>query len=676
MQSFNWLSESLLEHQSESSMVREDELSAACAWMDALLEGVDSHTEEWVDGWIDGNRLFGFVCGDEDSEELLGRAKRQATTPVSADGKASCQLTWQDARTGLRVTCDLKRYECFPALEWLVTLSNDSRQDTPLITDVDALRLRLRRGADVGDFVVHGASGGRSKRDDLMPFSVPVPSDNPNSHLISFDGGFPSSNVYLPFFNFEAPGERGIVLGIGWSGHWKSTAAAVDDDLCVSASLGEVSMVLRPGESVRLPKMLALIWKGRRLHGQNVFRRLLHTEYVPGLFGEPQRPLVSINVGFTHHGYGRFLEDADEKNVLSLVEPSAKLGAELVTIDAGWYDCEGDWSHPSSYWRHDRNRYPEGFARIFEQLDARKMILGLWFAPEWGIEDLEEFAEHPEWAVDGFLQMSNPEARELFLSRVDDYAENQGLSCFRQDMLGRYDDEEPDRAGMSELGNIDGLYECWKQISRRHPGIVMEGCCGGGQRIDLQTLSFFHWHQKSDRWFDPESDQCGLYGSSLFLPGGVINIPTKATDDYGAWSSFAGQLCLAWHPVDVDFPSREAARQVDRYKRIRNLLSGDFYPLTSCSLDSEWMGYQFHRHDLDKGFALVFRRAGVAAAPCPASTSFILRLRGLTPGSTYSTTFERSGRILDLTCAKLAEGVELIMRNAPCAEMVIYERNR
>jgi len=43
-----------------------------------------------------------------------------------------------------------------------------------------------------------------------------------------------------------------------------------------------------------------------------------------------------------------------------------------------------------------------------------------------------------------------------------------------------------------------------------------------------------------------------------------------------------------------------AKKQVDRYKSIRTLLTGDFYPLTRCSLSDPWIGYQFHRTDLNK----------------------------------------------------------------------------
>jgi len=148
-----------------------------------------------------------------------------------------------------------------------------------------------------------------------------------------------------------------------------------------------------------------------------------------------------------------------------------------------------------------------------------------------------------------------------------------------------------------------------------------------------------------------------------------MNIPTEATDDYGAWSSFAGQFCLGWHPLDEDFPMELARRQVERYKRIRHLLSGDFYPLTPCSLSEPWLGYQFHHVDVDSGFALLFRRPNSEQT----ENTFKLHLRGLNPQSGFQVHFEGSNRSETLTGQKLAEGIEVSVNETPGAEMIIYE---
>ena len=249
----------------------------------------------------------------------------------------------------------------------------------------------------------------------------------------------------------------------------------------------------------------------------------------------------------------------------------------------------------------------------------------------------------------------------------------EGLTCYRQDMAGSFGDEPEDREGISESHHVVGLYELWDTLRLRHPGMVMEGCCGGGRRIDLETVARFHWHQKSDRWFDSESDQLGLYGVNLFLPGGIINVPTRATDDYGTWSSFGGQFSLGWDPLDEDFPMEQARQQVELYKEIRPLLSGDFYPLTPPSLDQPWMGYQFHRRDLDRGFALIFRR-GIVKPVIPVPASLVISLRGLEPDTRYGVHLRKAGSDEIRLGRALAEGTEIVIREAPGVELITYDR--
>jgi alpha-galactosidase len=216
----------------------------------------------------------------------------------------------------------------------------------------------------------------------------------------------------------------------------------------------------------------------------------------------------------------------------------------------------------------------------------------------------------------------------------------------------------------------------WDAIRQRHPHMVMEGCSGGGRRIDLETVSRFHWHQKSDRWYDSESDQSSLCGASLYLPGGTVNIPTMATDNYGAWSSFGGQFSLGWDPLDPAFPMQQARKQVELYKRIRPLLSGDYYPLTPCALEDTWIAYQFHRRDLDSGFALIFRRSDADRGFYPAAGAFQLRLRGLNPEGSYHVAFQTSGRGQNTRGRDLLNGTELVLGKGPAAEMAIYESVR
>ena len=119
----------------------------------------------------------------------------------------------------------------------------------------------------------------------------------------------------------------------------------------------------------------------------------------------------------------------------------------------------------------------------------------------------------------------------------------------------------------------------------------------------------------------------------------------------------------------------DAARQhVDLYKRVRPFLRGDFYPLTPDVLDETWMGYQFHRTDLNGGFALVFKRYNSPRVIHSVANSFTLQLRGLDPHTRYKVHFESSKADKVLKGETLADGIALTLATAPSAELIIYER--
>ena len=200
------------------------------------------------------------------------------------------------------------------------------------------------------------------------------------------------------------------------------------------------------------------------------------------------------------------------------------------------------------------------------------------------------FREHPEWlskeptAYGGVnLRLDLPEAREWFLKQVDDLIDHQGMTCYRQDGYNSDEDfqerERVDRKGIGEIKYIMGFYALLDAMREKHPDLIMEAAAGAA-RIDLETLSRYHWHQPCETWLRPDLDQCSTYGTSLWLPGGMIVFYNSMSGNYGAWSGFGGQLSLTVNPLDSEFPMEWTRKQVDLYKRVRPFLSGRFYPLT------------------------------------------------------------------------------------------------
>ena len=74
---------------------------------------------------------------------------------------------------------------------------------------------------------------------------------------------------------------------------------------------------------------------------------------------------------------------------------------------------------------------------------------------------------------------------------------------------------------MTEIKHIEGLYAFWDELLARHPGLIIDNCAGGGQRIDLETISRSVPLSRSDLqcWpFDPTREQNQTQGLAPWVP--------------------------------------------------------------------------------------------------------------------------------------------------------------
>ena len=70
-----------------------------------------------------------------------------------------------------------------------------------------------------------------------------------------------SSNGVLPFMSIQRMG-CGMVLAVGWSGQWAARFRRDKERMRVTAGMERTHLVLHPGEKVRTPRILALLWEG------------------------------------------------------------------------------------------------------------------------------------------------------------------------------------------------------------------------------------------------------------------------------------------------------------------------------------------------------------------------------------------------------------------------------
>jgi alpha-galactosidase len=664
-------------------------------------------------GWLSAALPFSFTYGGRPSAELLGGWAREAETRTGPDGRDVRTLRLRDPATGLTVTWEATACADPPAVEWLVRLRNEGDADTPVIERLRALDLLL--ATDCYDLVVHYALGGHATPDAFAP-QVRCLRSEPAGPLRLASVGGRSSNGVLPYFNVEASwgGPRGLVVAVGWSGQWEALIArersappaAVEPDLRgpngqlsafrsldrlrVEAGMEEVRTVLRPGEAIRTPRILLLPWQGGRWRGQNALRRYLHRSVAPPSHDQPPLPAMWCSLGIADPGGATLAAGFTHEG---LAATGAQLPVDYVLLDAGWYEAPV-WSQGVGNYTVRQDIFPAGLKPLADVVHRAGKGFGLWFEPERVYEGSEVFREHRDWLFPSplpgtksyVLNLGNPDARRWVTDTVSRMIEEIGIEWYRHDANANYlpvwrAADPPDRQGIAEIRHIEGLYDFWRELMARHPGLHMEGCSSGGRRMDFEALRHHHSYFFTD-WMvgDPAGMQSIVHGASHWLPGiymnNVMGNQSAAVEDtterrYAFWSALGGGLMYGWRVFNDRRPMDIALAQqwIGEFRALRHLAVGDFYPLLPhTNSEGEWLASQYDRPDLGEGMLVIFRRRHCA------EDSVLLRPRAIEPGATYVLEYQSTRATAERSGRELALGLTITLDHAPAHEVVRYRR--
>jgi alpha-galactosidase len=140
-------------------------------------------------------------------------------------------------------------------------------------------------------------------------------------------------------------------------------------------------------------------------------------------------------------------------------------------------------------------------------------------------------------------------------------------------------------------------------------------------------------------------------------------------DDYSFHSTMALSLCLGWIADDPKFDVARAKKLLRRYREVRHLLVGSWYPLMPYSRDlTKWIASQYHRADLEEGIILAFRR------PESQYDSVQVSMHGLGPDATYELTFDSTGRKMRLTGKALMKSISIRIPQSGRSDLIHYKR--
>ncbi|MCW2701443.1 MAG: Alpha-galactosidase, partial [Blastococcus sp.] len=440
------------------------------------------------------------------------------------------------------------------------------------------------------------------------------------------------------------------------------------------------------------PRILMLFWTDEdRMRGHNMLRRFILAHHTPLDGDEPvTMPLVYAPTGLYDMG-----NDATEKNQIATATRVAELGIkpEYYLLDPGW--VEGGWPGGSGNTGARADAFPNGIGAVSDGLQTLGMGLVLASEPEMVKKDTEIDSKHPEWAFKlndgwaGLFNFGNRDAREWMTDSVSDLIQSNDVKIFRQQSdwymdYGRFwrEADGADRAGITEIRWVEGLYAFWDELRRRHPGLLIDSSTHGGRRLDLEAVSrtlpllrtVDSYGQPHIRVPEARPDayyadvcQCHAYALNLWLPCSSTGV--NAPNSYEFRAALGAGMVLRWDPTADDFPVDTAQRLLAEFERTRPYFYGDFYPLTQHNIrDDAWLAYQFHRDDLASGVVLAFRRLNCF------DTTIGVRLRGLTAEAHYGLSFADSDDTASYTGQQLASGVELTLSEPASSLLLSYRQ--
>ncbi|MEJ5199173.1 MAG: glycoside hydrolase family 36 protein [Anaerolineae bacterium] len=590
---------------------------------------------------------FSFRYGETTSTECLARWPAVHTVEADAHGRLE-HTTWSDETTGLRVSLHVRRFADFPAVDWVLEFTNSGSANTPILADI--LPLDLTLSAATGERLrLHHAHGSLGRADDFLPLATDLRAGQPFS--LAPQGGRSSSGV-LPFMNLQRPG-GGLILAIGWTGQWAARFERNESGVRLAAGMERTHLRLHPGETIRTPRIMLLPWSGDDAEiGQNQLRQLLLAHYLPRVDGRLILPPVAHCLQSYYYATG----EAGEQYEFRALPRCAPLGVEVYWIDALWYGDRPDWWEAVGTWQINRQRFPHGLKPIADAAHAAGMQFLLWFEPERVRPDTELDREHPDFLLrsdhnptNHLLDLGNDAARRWITDRVSQILAENAVDIYRQDFnfapLRYWQATDaaagPDRIGITEIKHVTGLYAFWDELRARHPGLWIDVCAGGGQRIDLETISraLPLWPSDFPDLIGPPhglglhvGDQCINAGLARWIPlfgGGVWDFsPYAVRSQMIGGFTFGCRIDLTRFSMDsprevapkealahgsfiwdATFPHELVRQAIAEWRSIRPFFTGDFHLLIPLTVsEHDWCAWQFHRPDLAAGIAMFFRR--------------------------------------------------------------------
>ena len=631
--------------------------------------------DKWINSVFAKDKLPPFSFAYEEissgkfiSEWQFSKKKLQS----SQKGVVEYLVTWTDPSNTVRVSCNVKGFTGYNAVEWTVRFKNISRHNSSKIAVIRAADYKVNEPAANG-FTARLCNGFNGTREDFQTEEFDLRAGVIRNYTP--EDGLSSKGQSLPFYNIIARGaDAGAVMAIGWTGRWNAELRGTTSlEYKLHAGLEKANFYLRPGEEVRTPLVATVFWKGSEVSsGENAFRRFVLAHHSPKVGGRPWAPLAGgFDFGNPEHAAGNSL--LTEDLAVATVQRFKQLGLmpEVFVLEQGWNAAEGDW-------HANQERFPDGLGNIARQIHA----YGGKFMAEMPVENIGRgtalVKEHPEYLLVGdkgagyIFDFSQPKAVDFICRHIASLMEEggiDGLVCSVSGNLGKYWDaaDERDRTGIVEMKYVAGLYRFWDYILKNFPGCAMDNSSAGA-RLDLEAISRSVALLRRDS-LTPEAVQCRQYCLNMFVP--LQTVVATSSDPYICRSCLGGAFTGCFNLFAKGGDSAEMRARQSEWAAAREYLLKDYYPLcgTTPILHNDiWVAEQFHDSKSGCGIIVAFRRS------FSENVTFAAGLKGLDPDAGYTLYDFDTKESVRVSGAQLAKGCRLSLKEPRSSILIKYEK--
>lgn len=375
---------------------------------------------------------------------------------------------------------------------------------------------------------------------------------------------------------------------------------------------------LAAGETLYTPEVAMAFSKDGLTGMSHIYHKLIRNNICRGEYKLKRRPILINNWEATYMEF-------DGAQIVNIAREAKQLGVEMMVLDDGWFGNRNSDNCGLGDWVVNEEKMGGTLASVSEQIHEMGMKFGLWIEPEMVNEDSDLYRAHPDWAytIPGrkpirsrnqlVLDFSRKEVVDYIFNSISKVVDTLQIEYIKMDMNRSICDVYTAVAGKQNYGRIMheyvlGVYDFLDRMLTRYPGLIIEGCSGGGGRFDAGMLYY-----TPQIWCSDDTDAIERitiqHGTSFGYPVSAVGSHVSAVPNHqtGRKTSMhtRGVVAMAGsfgYELDLNLISDEekeqVKQQIEDFKKYWDLMhNGEYYRLSDAAKETDVAAWEFVRED-------------------------------------------------------------------------------